>query len=108
MACGLPSVLAERAHLRRVLVRCAQSKADRPAARMRENVGGDRSLIDLSPLGMERTLGRCSPREEARPRGEAPVLAGAGRVGVTARLGRAGEKVARSGNDATALRVGVE
>ena len=55
VACGLPPVLAERAHLRRVLVRCVQSKADRPAARKKESVGGDRPLIGLSPLGMKST-----------------------------------------------------
>ena len=52
VAVGLPSVLAERARLERVLVQCAQSKADRPATLIK-SVGGDRPLMGLSPLGTE-------------------------------------------------------
>ena len=44
---------SQRAHDRNVLPRCAQLKSDRPVARKRKSVGGNRPLMGLSPLGME-------------------------------------------------------
>jgi len=86
LAAWFPPLLAERAHLGRVLVRCAQSSETMPHSQEREWREGEEG-----------------PRHgnSTRPRGEAPVLAGAGWVGCDGRSGRAGEKAARNCESAT-------
>ena len=58
--------------IKKALVGRAQSEADRPAALKIESVGGDRPPIGLSPLGIEHTVRRCSPRKKNRARAISP------------------------------------